>query len=563
MKTTTSSDAPRSLKSTVTRSIILPTTADDFVEHYVVVPPDGGWGWLIVFITFVCNFLVDGTIYTFGIFLDELAVSFDVLPTDVALVNSLMSGFYYIVGPFACALSNKFGFRLVGILGALMAAASFFVSSYLTSFIAFLVAIGVFAGIGFNMVYTPCILIVGYYFERWRALATAISVTGSSLGVTAFPQIFERVLSEYNWRFKFQLLSGTCVVLTLLIITFKPIKHTKVIEEKKVTFSRIPSIAEEDSIGSFHLEREDQGLSFKQLFHKLKNTIFPTVIAYTEDEKAPGGKEEASTFMAMLPDTLSEESYTKSVFRSQRGSIAARSAMTTTAREQDVYEEQEQEQETCCTKCCHKLYHDRHVNRPMYRDDIFYGGSVYHLPEYMKAKSKSKATIGAPSAKMSYLMSVSRVITQKDIEETRKCVCCPEAFIRVLITMMDVRLFKSLPFVLLTMSGFLSMVGLYIPFVFITHRGLEIGLDADWCNLLLTILGAANGVGRICCGVISFFPSINPLVVSYVTLIIAGLFGMCSALMSNWAGQLIFVIIYGLCVGEMKTFYLRTLHKNA
>lgn len=35
-------------------------------------PPDGGWGWLVVFSSFMINAIVDGFCHCYGIFLPEL-----------------------------------------------------------------------------------------------------------------------------------------------------------------------------------------------------------------------------------------------------------------------------------------------------------------------------------------------------------------------------------------------------------------------------------------------------------------------------------------------------------
>ncbi|KFM67596.1 Monocarboxylate transporter 13, partial [Stegodyphus mimosarum] len=61
-------------------------------------PPDGGFGWVIVAASFLCNLILDGIAYTFGIFFMEFVRYYEVPKGKVAWVGSLLSGFYLSVG---------------------------------------------------------------------------------------------------------------------------------------------------------------------------------------------------------------------------------------------------------------------------------------------------------------------------------------------------------------------------------------------------------------------------------------------------------------------------------
>ncbi|KAJ2951043.1 hypothetical protein O0L34_g5418 [Tuta absoluta] len=63
-------------------------------------PPDGGYGWVVVFASFMCNLVVDGIAYTFGIFLPELVTYFGEGKGTVAWVGSLLSGVYLAAGEY-------------------------------------------------------------------------------------------------------------------------------------------------------------------------------------------------------------------------------------------------------------------------------------------------------------------------------------------------------------------------------------------------------------------------------------------------------------------------------
>jgi MCP family monocarboxylic acid transporter-like MFS transporter 14 len=121
----------------------------DFIqedEAEVVVPPDGGWGWMVVFASFMCNLIVDGIIFSFGSFLTPISKEFGVSEARVALVGSLMSGFYLIAGPFASAVANRYGFRLVAIGGSLLGAAAFALANFATNVDYLCIVFGVLGG---------------------------------------------------------------------------------------------------------------------------------------------------------------------------------------------------------------------------------------------------------------------------------------------------------------------------------------------------------------------------------------------------------------------------------
>lgn len=65
---------------------------------FTVVPPDGGWGWVIVAASFFCNLVVDGIIFAFGMFLSDISEAFNESKAKVSIIGSLLAGFYLMVG---------------------------------------------------------------------------------------------------------------------------------------------------------------------------------------------------------------------------------------------------------------------------------------------------------------------------------------------------------------------------------------------------------------------------------------------------------------------------------
>lgn len=60
--------------------------------------PDGGWGWIVVFASFMIHVIADGVTYTFGIFYVEFLKYFGTSKATTAWVASIMTGTTYCVG---------------------------------------------------------------------------------------------------------------------------------------------------------------------------------------------------------------------------------------------------------------------------------------------------------------------------------------------------------------------------------------------------------------------------------------------------------------------------------
>ena len=78
--------------------VIVPAPTADEVDNFIPEPPDGGWGWVIVASSLVCNIIVDGIGYTFGILLLEFVDFFHASKSKVSLIGSLQVGMYLCVG---------------------------------------------------------------------------------------------------------------------------------------------------------------------------------------------------------------------------------------------------------------------------------------------------------------------------------------------------------------------------------------------------------------------------------------------------------------------------------
>jgi len=86
-------DSERHLTSTDDVRVLVVDT--DCVTSLV---PDGGYGWMIVLVSFLCASVVDGLCSVFGVLLPDLVIYFDQSSSTVAMAGSLLAGGFLLYG---------------------------------------------------------------------------------------------------------------------------------------------------------------------------------------------------------------------------------------------------------------------------------------------------------------------------------------------------------------------------------------------------------------------------------------------------------------------------------
>ncbi|XP_044006609.1 monocarboxylate transporter 3 isoform X2 [Aphidius gifuensis] len=223
--------------------------------HDIPPPPDGGYGWIVVFASFMCNMIVDGIAYTFGIFKESYMKTYDISEGEVAWVGSILAGMYLIAGPVVSALTNKYGCRAVCMAGSIISTIAFGLSIFTPSVTMLTLVYGVMGGIGFGLIYLPAVVCVGYYFESKRSLATGIAVCGSGVGTFAFAPLSNWLLENYDWKGSHIILAGLILNCAVFGALMRPLTYPKQSSVKPL----LQRMAEEKR---FQMERGSIGGSY-------------------------------------------------------------------------------------------------------------------------------------------------------------------------------------------------------------------------------------------------------------------------------------------------------------
>ena len=97
----------------LTKFDIQKTEENEPTKATIVIPPDGGFGWVVMMASFCCNLIVDGIVFSFGSFIEPIQNDLGASKASIALVGSLLSGFYLIFGPFVSGELYILNFTIV------------------------------------------------------------------------------------------------------------------------------------------------------------------------------------------------------------------------------------------------------------------------------------------------------------------------------------------------------------------------------------------------------------------------------------------------------------------
>lgn len=503
-------------------------------ETIIVIPPDGMWGWVIVAASFFINFVNDGMVYTFALFLRDVSLSLRSSTTKVALANSILTGTFFLSGPIVSVFINTFGYRKVAVIGGILTSLSLMLSSNCEELGHFIVWYGLIGGLGSQMTFLSAIIVVSYYFEKWRGLAQSIMSCGSSMGVTLFPLIFGILLGNQTWRAKFKVMSGCGLLCSLCALTFRPLTPVRVVEEQKVleTIKELPDehdITETSSFSNseYTTASEDRSTS-KIMLHPTDQSS----TSFFMKSVSPAASASLNTIQSQTKSKTSNLSKIK-------GSV--NKLMT-------VLEEGEFTNLSCRDRIVlsyQKLCSSTTPVQPLCRDDIFYTASLATLPEYVKSGQLQQLSRPNSKGNIGYHLSVTRVSTKVNKSHTAYCFWFPKTLAR----MVDLSVLKSPSFILISFSGLCTALGLYTPFMFIVQRAEINGLDRNIAYHLLTAIGVANTMGRIVSGMLSSFYRINTLLTSYVSLSVTSVVLLLSSTCYNVYWQFCCAIVYGISLG--------------
>jgi len=185
---------------------------------------DSRKGWVVVGAAFVSTFICFGVAYGFGAFFDSMATEFGASRSATSLVFSITTFIFFTGGIVSGYAADRFGPRPVLIFGGLVMGIGLYLTSMVNSLQAGYITYGLGVGIGVACGYVPMVATVGGWFERRRAMALGISVTGIGFGTLLMAPLAAGLINRYGWRHTYVIfgIASTIVLILCGLVAKRP-----------------------------------------------------------------------------------------------------------------------------------------------------------------------------------------------------------------------------------------------------------------------------------------------------------------------------------------------------
>jgi MFS family permease len=159
------------------------------------------YGWVIVAVGIVVGCIGMGGLMSFGVFLQPMADSLGWSRAGISSGSTLAFLSMGAGGFFWGRLYDRYGARVVVILGGLLQGFGLVAASQAQSLPVFLAAYGAVAGLAVGALYVPLTAATASWFTRHRSLAVSLVSAGLALGTTLVAPLARWLIVTHDWRF--------------------------------------------------------------------------------------------------------------------------------------------------------------------------------------------------------------------------------------------------------------------------------------------------------------------------------------------------------------------------
>ncbi|XP_055629324.1 uncharacterized protein LOC129770483 [Toxorhynchites rutilus septentrionalis] len=203
-------------------------------EHAQLRPPDGGWGWMIVFAYGMANIMIIPVLQSFALIFKDTFKQIHISATDASLIINLASAVGMTFGLFNGPLLRTFGFRKVATLGGTMFSLGLMLTSNAETFVHFIVTYSIIASLGMGFCNSSFSLALNTYFVTRRNKAAGLAMTITGLGPILLPQLVSILIALYGPRYCLLIIGALATHIIAASLLLQPVKRHLIPVEPKL-----------------------------------------------------------------------------------------------------------------------------------------------------------------------------------------------------------------------------------------------------------------------------------------------------------------------------------------
>ncbi|CAH0405451.1 unnamed protein product [Chilo suppressalis] len=174
-----------------------------------LVPPDGGWGWMVLIGTALSNIFNQSMLSLFSLLYGGALEAMGHKTQGAAVVLSTMLFVTNFGGPIAGALVKLSSARVVAVAGACSCTLGIFFSGFSTNIWHLTLTYGVLLGLGLGFIQNSSFVAINGYFKLRKSRAVGLANVGTGVGQTVMPHLVRYLLETYGF-------TGACLILSSL-----------------------------------------------------------------------------------------------------------------------------------------------------------------------------------------------------------------------------------------------------------------------------------------------------------------------------------------------------------
>ncbi|XP_034476018.1 uncharacterized protein LOC117783002 [Drosophila innubila] len=460
---------------------------------YMAIPPDGGYGWVVLCLSFLAQLIVDGIVFSIGILLPFISEEFNVSSAEVVLVGSIQIGCYFMGGAFSSALINSYGFRPVALIGVVISAASILTASFSTNLLMMIIFYSIIGGPGLSMIWVSSQLIIGYYFERYRPIASGFSCSGAGAGIFLFSITNSLLALSIGWRNTIRVQVILIVLIFFMALAYQEVAPTPVGVLRSDPMSTSSS---NEYYGNFYVHN----FLGEDVSSKRSHAVLETYEPYERPGRVRRWISRCSPCCVKKPTEsdyrypLSDDERSERNFVVRADPIQKEDLFYTGPADYDVPHNREQIE----GKELELVGSQAHIQRAAYGLHNIHDYDSTDRDSAMPPDSEGNSPRSSPSPTPRNQVHRHKK-TRKDKEKKRSWLGTKA--MKAMNRLFDVHLLRSFEFRVLLASAFLYPMGFNIPFVYSKARTT---IPTEYSHWIGPAIGATSFLVRILCGFVAY-----------------------------------------------------------